>query len=259
MGNVLLENISKNESDMLRKFVGNTFIVEFGIIKEIPAEGIVTVEMSVADKADDIIITNCVYANLASSSFALYVKPTVDDKVIVLFPRKFSGAMFQKANNEAILTECSNGYSVTGGIAIPLNQYQETVHKNSINFADGAMSLKLASSDNSNLFTLDVSSSGTFTLKSNSVELSFSSDNSINIKNGKATITVDADGNVTVDTKGKYNFKNAVTSQKEVIDGLAQELENLTTTGSASAQETSPASLITIANWRTSKLNQLYS
>ena len=45
---------------------------------------------------------------------------------------------------------------------------------------------------------------------------------------------------------------------KQVVDGLAQEVENLTTVGSPATQATSPASKGTIATWRQSKLNQLF-
>ena len=49
------------------------------------------------------------------------------------------------------------------------------------------------------------------------------------------------------------------TDLKQVVDGLAQEVENLTTVGSPATQATSPASKGKIATWRESKLNQLFS
>ena len=45
----------------------------------------------------------------------------------------------------------------------------------------------------------------------------------------------------------------------QVVDGLAKELENLTTSGTPTSQSTSPASKLTIATWRQTKLNQLFS
>ena len=41
----LLNALGLSESDMLHKVIGNTFIVEMGIIKDIPSDGLVTVEM----------------------------------------------------------------------------------------------------------------------------------------------------------------------------------------------------------------------
>lgn len=261
MSDSVLKNIGSSEANRLQAFMSSMYIIEYGIIKKIPAEGIVTVEMSVAESKEDIIVTNCVYANLASSSFSMNMKPNVDDKVLVLFPRKFVGGMFKAENNEPLISECSNGYTIMGGIAIPLNQYQEATHKNFVDISDGCITLKLAYSegDSKNLLTLTSDAYGAFVLMSNKVQVEVNKDSEITVTNGKATITVDKNGNVTIDAQGKYTIKNGVTSLKKVTDGLAKELENLTTTGSPATQATSPASKGTIATWRSSQLNQLFA
>ena len=261
MNNNLLKSLGMSDSDMLHRAIGTTFIVEYGIIKKIPATGIVTVEMAVADSADDIIITNCVLASFSSSSVTVNIKPNIDDKVIVLFPRRFAGKMFNPETNEPIITECGNGYTLMGGIAILLNQYQEAFHKNYIDISDGCITLKMAYSedDDKNLFTFESNADGELTLVSNEVQITTNKDSEITVTNGKATITVDKNGNVTIDAQGKYTIKNGVTSLKEVTDGLAHEVENLTTVGSPATQSTSPASKGTIATWRSSKLNQFFA
>lgn len=257
----LLKSLGMSDSDMLHRAIGTTFIVEYGIIKKIPATGIVTVEMAVADSADDIIITNCVLASFSSSSVTVNIKPNIDDKVIVLFPRRFAGKMFNPETNEPIITDCGNGYTLMGGIAILLNQYQKTFHKNYIDISDGCITLKMTYSedDDKNLFTFESNADGELTLVSNDVQITTNKDSEITVTNGKATITVDKNGNVTIDAQGKYTIKNGVTSLKEVTDGLAQEVENLTTVGSPATQATSPASKGTIATWRSSKLNQFFA
>ena len=278
MNNNLLKSLGISDSDMLHRVIGTTFIVEYGIIKKIPATGIVTVEMAVADSADDIIITNCVLASFSSSSVTVNIKPNIDDKVIVLFPRRFAGKMFNPETNEPVITDCGNGYTLMGGIAILLNQYQEAYHKNYIDISDGCITLKMAYSedDDKNLFTFESNADGEltlvsnnvqittnkdseFTLVSNNVQIAANKDSEITVTNGKATITVDKNGNVTIDAQGKYTVKNGTTDLKQVVDGLATELENLTTVGSPATQATSPASKGTIATWRSSKLNQLFS
>ena len=260
MNDTILKNIGKSRADMLHAFIGTTFILEYGIVKNIPAKGIVTVEMSVADSADDIIITNCVYANLAGSSFSLNIKPNIDDKVMVFFPRKFLGAMFKKENNEALVSECCNGYSLMGGIAVPMNQYQETTHKNYIDLSDGNLTLKLAYSkdDNKNFFTVTTTSTGAFTLVSKNTSISIDSD-VITITNSHATITVDASGNVSINAEGKYDIKNGSTSMFDMLKGLKDEIANLTTTGSPSTQATSPTSKTALTNWETNQLKALFS
>ena len=261
MANNLLKSLGMSDSDMMHRAIGTTFIVEYGIIKKIPATGIVTVEMAVADSADDIIITNCVLASFSSSSVTVNIKPNIDDKVIVLFPRRFAGKMFNPETNEPVITDCGNGYTIMGGIAILLNQYQEAYHKNYIDISDGCITLKMAYSedDDKNLFTFESNADGELTLVSNNVQITTNKDSEITVTNGKAKITVDKNGNVTIDAQGKYTVKNGTTDLKQVVDGLAQEVENLTTVGSPATQATSPASKGKIATWRKSKLNQLFS
>ena len=256
----LLKSLGMSDSDMLHRAIGTTFIVEYGIIKDIPATGIVTVEMAVADSADDIIITNCVLASFSSSSVTVNIKPNIDDKVIVLFPRKFAGSMFNPDTNEPVITACGNGYTIMGGIAILLNQYQENYHKNFIDISDGCITLKMAYSEDEdkNLYTFESNADGELTLVSNDVQVTTNKDSEITVTNGKATVTIDKNGNVTIDAQGKYTIKNGTTDLKQVVDGLAQELENLTTVGSPATQATSPASKGTIATWRSGKLNQLF-
>ena len=185
--NIFLEATGQSLGDMLHRVINNTFIIEYGIIKAVPAEGIVTVEMSVAEQAKDIIITDCVLASFASSSVTVRIKPNVDDKVIVLFPRKFHADMFQKDKNEPIISEATTGYNVLGGIAILLNQYQEATHKNYVDVSDGCITLKMAYSEDEdkNLFTFESNADGELTLVSNDVQISTNKDSEITVTNGK--------------------------------------------------------------------------
>lgn len=203
--NIFLEATAQSLGDMLHRVINNTFIVEYGIIKNIPAEGVVTVEMSVAEKANDIVITDCVLASFASSSVTVRIKPNIDDKVMVLFPRKFHSDMFQKDKNEPIIAEATTGYNVLTGIAILLNQYQEATHKNFIDISDGNLTMKLAyDKDN----------------EKNLVNLTTDKDGNIEINNGKSKVVVNSDGYLSYtntdseDNKSKIVFdSNGVTIQ----------------------------------------------
>lgn len=276
MSTSILNNVGLSDSDVVHRIIGNTFIADFGIVKAIPAKGIVTVEMSVAKNKESIIITDCVLATISSSSVSFTLEPNIDDKVLVIFPKNFSSKMFTKENNETLITECASGYSMLGGIAILINQFNDKEQKNIIDFLNGTLTAKLSYSedDEENLFTfnldekgavnlksndleMSITEEGAFSYKSNNTEVSLSDSDEITVKNGKATITVDSSGNVKVETSGKYSFKNNSTNLKEVIDGVAKEIENLTTVGSPATQATSPASKATIAVWRNTKLNLL--
>ena len=273
----VLGGLGLSEADATHRRIGATYIVDYGIIKDIPTDGIVTVEMSASKDKQSITVTNCILASFASSSFTVKIKPNIDDKVIVLFPKNYSSRMFDKEVNETIISQATEGYCLLGGIAILVNQFQD-FHKNYIDFSDGCADIKLAYSENDdkNLISLNTNKDGEITLTvkdkfsqkidkdgalnitSNSTSIEINKDNEITVNNGKATVTIDKNGNVKIDTSGKYTIKNSSTNLKDVIDGVAKELENLTTVGSPATQATSPASKTTIATWRTSKLNLLF-
>ena len=273
----VLGGLGLSDADATHRRIGATYIVDYGIIKDIPTDGIVTVEMSASKDKQSITITNCILASFASSSFTVKIKPNIDDKVIVLFPKNYSSRMFDKEVNETIISQATEGYCLLGGIAILLNQFQD-FHKNYIDFSDGCADIKLAYSedDDKNFISLNTNKYGEITLTvkdkfsqkidkdgalnitSNNTSIAINKDDEITVNNGKATVTIDKNGNVKIDTSGKYTIKNSSTSLKDVIDGVAKELENLTTVGSPATQATSPASKTTITTWRKSKLNLLF-
>ena len=273
----VLSGLGLSDADATHRRIGATYIVDYGIIKDIPTDGIVTVEMSASKDKQSITITNCILASFASSSFTVKIKPNIDDKVIVLFPKNYSSRMFDKEVNETIISQATEGYCLLGGIAILLNQFQD-FHKNYIDFSDGCADIKLAYSedDDKNFISLNTNKDGEITLTvkdkfsqkidkdgalnitSNNTSIEINKDDEITVNNGKATVTIDKNGNVKIDTSGKYTIKNSSTSLKDVIDGVAKELENLTTKGSPAMQATSPESKATIATWRESKLNLLF-
>ena len=205
------------------------------------------------------------------------IKPNVGDKVIVLYPRRFDSKMFSADNKDVIVNRNARGYNLFSGIALLCNQYKVNSHKNLITLEDGTVTIQLvynedddknkviasinsdgelAYSSNEN-FNLNVNKDGEFELVSNNVQVTANSDNEVSITNGKATVKIDSSGNVTVETSGKYKFKNNTTDLKSVIDGLAKEVENLITIGSPATQSTSPATKALITTWRQSKLNLL--
>ena len=273
----VLGGLGLSDADATHRRIGATYIVDYGIVKDIPTDGIVTVEMSASKDKQSITITNCILASFASSSFTVKIKPNIDDKVIVLFPKNYSSRMFDKEVNETIISQATEGYCLLGGIAILLNQFQD-FHKNYIDFSDGCADIKLAYSedDDKNFISLNTNKDGEITLTvkdkfsqkidkdgalnitSNNTSIKINKDDEITVNNGKATVTIDKNGNVKIDTSGKYTIKNSSTNLKDVIDGVAKELENLTTKGSPATQATSPESKATIATWRESKLNLLF-
>lgn len=262
MANNILETLGQSEADTLHRVINNTFIVEMGIVKDIPSDGIVTVEMSVANDAENIVVTNCVLANFASSSVTVNIKPNIDDKVLVLFPRKFAGGMFNPETNEPIISEAVTGYCMTGGIAILMNQYQEAFHKNFIDVSDGKLTMKLAYSedDEKNLLVLETNELGEITLqtndnftetvnkdgeldiKCNDTNINVNKSNEIAITTGKAKVNIDSSGNITIDAMGgKLSLKNDKASLFSILDGMLKILNSsLATQGSPASHTVIP-------------------
>jgi hypothetical protein len=77
------------------------------------------------------------------------------------------------------------------------------------------------------------------------VEISVDGKN-IAVKNGVADLLIGDDG--------KYQIKNAVTDMKVVMDGMADLLDGLVTTGSPATQMTSPATKTQIALFKQAKI-----
>ena len=210
--NFIAEGVAQSNSDMLHRVIGNTFIVEYGIVKAVPATGIVSVEMSVAESKEDVIITDCVLANIASSSVAVNIKPNVGDKVLVLFPRKYHNDMFNVQKDETIIYKQGTGYSILSGIALLVNQFNADSFKNSLDVSDGKLTLKLAynKDEDKNLFTVISDENGAVTLQSNDNSVSIDKDGQLSLSlaydssqnKNLLTVTTDKNGNVTVKSNG---------------------------------------------------------
>lgn len=252
--NFMLAAQAQNTSDMLHRVIGNTFIIEYGIIKAIPAEGIVTVEMSVARKASEIVITDCVLASFASSSFSVDIKPNINDKVIVLFPRKFNNDMFQADKDETIIRPVSSGYNIMSGIAVLLNQFQPSTHKNFMQIENGKFTMKLGynEDEDKNMAEVTTDENGKIVIRNDVVTVTLESDGGVTLDNGKADITVDKNGNVGINAKsGKISIKNNSASLYSILNGM------LTTLNSTLATAGSPASHTVVPNQFTQQSTQL--
>lgn len=244
MSSEVLNALGQTQSGMIHRLISNTYIVEMGIIKAIPAEGIVTVEFSASDTAEHIVTTNCILASFASSSVTVNITPNIDDKVIVLFPRMYSAKMFNPEQNETVVSEGVSSYSQTGGIAILMNQYQSEYHKNYIDFSNGCLTIKLAYSedDEDNLLSITTQADGSVTLNSNDTSISIDSENVITVDNGSAVVSIDADGNIAINAKGgKISLKNDSSDLFTILNGMLQILNTtLSTSGSPSKQVVDP-------------------
>lgn len=222
--NFIAQEAGLNFNTAVEAIIKRSCIVDFGIVQDVVADGVVDVSVAVAHTEQSMMCMTCVLANIASSAFTLNVKPHKGDRVLIVYPRIYNDDMFSVKDDEDKDVEVkidseASGYNLASGIAILLNQYKESGHKNIVTIDKDSLNVEMIG--------------------------------------GKTKMQIDNSGNVTVETEGKYNIKNNSTTLFKVIDGLAKELENLTTQGSPATQATSPASKASISTWRSNKLNQL--
>lgn len=179
----VLNSLLMSEENVRNVGIKRTPIISYGIIKKVLGEGIVQVVLSVYPVENEPKVVNCIYTNLASASFSLYVKPNVDDKVLVLFPQYFSNEMFDTAKNEPIYNKNSASYAYSSGIALPLNQFKESVFKNSLSVSDGNISLKLTYDGKNNTLSVDSEGINIVDVNGNKIEMT-SSGMTLEDKNG---------------------------------------------------------------------------
>lgn len=262
--------------------VRRSCIIDFGIVQNVVANGVVEVSVAVSDTPQNLYYMTCVLANIASSSVTVNVKPNVGDRVLVVYPRIYDENMFTVPDGdektEIIVNKQANGYNLMSGIAILLNQFKTASHKNIANFADGTMSLKLAydKDNDENLIEINTTAQGDISIKNHESEvtidkqgeititgkeasISLSKDGDVVITGKKASINMDKDGDITIDSGKKYTIKNSSTDLAEVISKLADEIENLVIVCPNGAGSVNPTSVAKIELWKEQVLGALFN
>lgn len=180
-------------SNAVKAIIGRTCLIEFGIIKQVVATGVVKVAVSVAKESSDVRILTCVLVSPCSTSFAINFVPKENDKVLVFFPRRFNADMFSTNKNDIIIDENGEGFTPFTGLAVLYNQFR---------------------GDYTNTLTVD-NGNITVTTENASVHIDTS-----------GNVTVDA-------KKGKITLKNNDASLFDILDSMLSKLNStLSTSGS---------------------------
>lgn len=241
--------------DTVQAMIGKSCIVDFGVIREIPIKGIVTVGISVAKDAKDIKVLTCVYANMTSSACSVNIIPTIGDKVVILYPRKYNATMFAPENADVIIDSYVTGYNLQSGIALPFSQYKSASHNNLIEFEDGAITAKLGynEDDETNHLLFSTTKEGAMSFSNDVATVTVGSDGAMSIDNGGATVTIDTSGNLAINAgTGKIKLENSAGSVGDILATLISDLSSLVTVGSPATQTLNPA---TITKLTTDKTN----
>lgn len=121
---------SVNLPGAIRKMVAETPIVEFGIVKQVIAKGVVLVQLSVARDEKAVTLITCPLLSVACGNVTIDIEPKENDKVLVLFPRVFDTDMFDLDNKDTLINPNASGYNLLSGVAILMTQYKKNKHKN---------------------------------------------------------------------------------------------------------------------------------
>lgn len=130
-----------NLSSAIEAMIKRSCIIDYGIIQNVVADGVVDVSLAVARTEQDMICMTCVLANIASSNFTIKIEPNVGDRVLVVYPRLFNDTMFNVNGDDTdtniVVDKTAKGYNLASGIAILLNQYKSSGHNNVLTIGSG--------------------------------------------------------------------------------------------------------------------------
>jgi hypothetical protein len=239
----LLASLSCTEADAIKNIIFRKPFIYYGVITKVEGEGIVKVVPSVIDREGDYFEIDCVLATIASQSVAVCIVPHVGDKVMVFSPMNYSNKMFLKENDGTLLAENSRGYSIFTGIAVLWNQVQKGTHLNLVDIDDGSISVKISYKDDKYQAELTIDDKGKLVYKNPKASVTIADDGGFDFDNGKAKVTVDASGNVTINTEGKFTFKNkSGKNLYTILKGTFQVLnQSLKTFGSPASHQVVPS------------------
>ena len=207
----LLEASGVTIADAVRGMIDGKYILSYGIVEEVTADGIVMVSPSVITKKSEYIAVPCVLGTIASDALSLNIIPKEKDKVMVFYPRLYDHKMFTKESKGAIINASDIGYSPYTGIAFLMNQYQTKWHKNYITVENGAMEAHLCYDEENSDENNDIHNLTFKTLEDGSFEShhAYSKDDEA----FQTNVSVKADGNINIETglkDGNYNAELSI-------------------------------------------------
>lgn len=158
--------------------------VDVGIVRRVPAKGLVDVEMAASFSPDHIRTIRCILISPASKVLSLDIAPSVGDRVLVLTPYIWANGMLDPDNTDVTVAPDAPCNAMLYGFALLMNQVQTGKHENLVSVdKDGALSLSL-------LYDKDTGKYG--------AELSVDKDGAVTVKNRKSSVVLSKDGKVTV-------------------------------------------------------------
>jgi len=164
--------------------------VDVGIVRRVPAKGLVDVEMAAGFSPDHIRTIRCVLISPASRVLSLDLAPSEGDRVLVLTPHIWAAGMLDPDNGDVTVAPDAPCNAPLYGFALLMNQVQTDRHMNVLTVdEDGAFSLSL-------LYDKDTGEYG--------AELSVDKDGKVELSADGCSINLGDDG---VSINGKLTIK----------------------------------------------------
>ena len=264
---------TKNEAlgitlpEVIRGVIDGKWIVQHGVIQQVINNSLVMVTPSVIASAKDYMAVTCVLCTFGGSSCVIDIVPKPLDKVLLFSPKTYSTDMFDNAEGDTAVDKDCQGYNPFTCIAVLTSQLESNNNKNRITLDSGKIKALLGYNAKDDYFNFDfeLNADGSVSIKQaydkdNSkyhVNVTTDSSGNFSIANDKATITVSSNGDISIQTEGKFSFKSGSLTLESILEDFATEMKQLITTGSPATQQTSPATQTKIDLWVSNKLKGL--
>lgn len=207
----------------IESVIADTCFVDFGVVKKIIAEDVVLVMVSAAKDKEDYRFFPCVLLNYASKSIAVKNIPQEGDKVLIVYPRRYTNEMFKLDKDDVIYDENCYGYHCFAGLAILFNQVSSdyknliTVEEGNVKFTsiEDNIQLELKKEDNKITshfncqdLTIDIDNDSALTVKNTNGTFSLDKEGAFSLKNN-AELKIDKDGNFILSKENGYKIENS--------------------------------------------------
>ena len=238
-----------NLNSVIREIISNTHIIEYGIVKEILDNGEIVVTSLTRGEDEYMGIFVCNLINSTSKNFSIKIKPEINDKVIVFFPRRFVDDVLKEDVIECISTKNYKAYLATGAVALLLGVNTGSV---SCDVTDTEANFDFWGN------IIKIKEDGSFSIKLDKTEISGNGGDGLQVIQENSKIKISNTGDILLESSGKIEIRNKLQSIKDILKDLSFNIQSIVTTGTEVTQAVSEVSKAQFEIWE-SKVEALFS
>ena len=179
-----IKALFSDNSTALKSALERRADVDVGIVRRVPAKGIVDVEMAAAFSPDYVRTIRCVLISPASKVLSVDMAPSPGDRVLVLTPHIWANGMLDPEKDDVTVAPDAPCNAMLYGFALLMNQVQKGKHNNLVTVDDdGAFGISLLYDKDAGKYKASVT---------------VDKDGAITVENQKSSVVLSKDGKVTV-------------------------------------------------------------